>query len=102
MSTTTYPSTTGTATVSPSMGGDAMKDFASSSTPQPAAERLSAVAGKAAQSVREIVGEGKAVAAEQLDATTRWVGTVTRDNPLRTLGVIAAVGVVIGLLVGRR
>lgn len=104
MQTTTYPSTTGNATQPATSGKDAMKDFTSSTTPPPraAADHLGAVAGKAAQSVREIVDEGKAVAAERFDAGAQWVGAITRENPMRTLGVVAAVGVVIGLLLGRR
>jgi ElaB/YqjD/DUF883 family membrane-anchored ribosome-binding protein len=102
MQTSTYPSATGNAAIPSTSGKDAMKDFASSTPPQAAVERLGAVAGKAAQSVREIVDEGKAVAAERFDAGAEWVGTVTRENPMRTLGVVAAVGVVIGLLLGRR
>lgn len=102
MQTTTYPSATGHAAPPSTSGKDAMKNFASS-TPSPAvAERLGSAAGKAAQSVREIIDEGKAVAAERFDAGALWIGNAARENPMRTLGVAAAVGILIGLLLGRR
>lgn len=90
---------------------DAMKDYASSSNPHLASDaRLSDVASKAAsdvatkaaQSVRGLVDESRAAATQRIDATTKWVGEATRDNPLRSLGIVAAIGVVIGLLIGRR
>ncbi|MGH8619681.1 MAG: DUF883 family protein [Burkholderiales bacterium] len=104
MQTTTYPNTT---------GKDAMKDFASSANPPPAETRIADVAAKAAKSareiveegrksVRELVDEGKTAAAQRFDATTEWVGATTRENPLRTLGIAAVVGIVVGLLIGRR
>ncbi len=84
-------------------GKDALKGYASSANPQGSVEsRMATAATKAVQSVREVVDEGRAVAAEQIDATAKWVGTAARDNPLRTLGIAAVVGVVAGLLLGRR
>ncbi len=91
---------------------DAMKDFASSTNPAPVTG-MADVAAKAAQSardimedsrktVRDLLHDGKTVAAQGLDATTHWVGTATRENPMRTLGIVAAVGVILGLLMGRR
>ena len=90
---------------------DAMKDYASSSNPHlgsdvrladVASKAASDVATKAAQSVRGLVEESRTAATQRIDATTKWVGDVTRDNPVCTLGIVAAVGVVIGLLIGRR
>jgi len=90
---------------------DAVKDYTSGSSQHPgsdarladvATKAASDVATKAAQSVRGLVEESRAAATQGLDATTKWVGDVTRDNPVRTLGIVLAVGVVVGLLIGRR
>jgi len=89
---------------------DAIKDYASSTNPQlgsdarladVATKAASDVATKAAQSVRGLVEESRMAATHGLDATTKWVGDATRDNPIRTLGIVVAVGVVVGLLIGR-
>jgi ElaB/YqjD/DUF883 family membrane-anchored ribosome-binding protein len=86
---------------------DAMKDYASSSNPhmggdvrfsEVASKAASDVAAKAAQSARSLMDEGKAAANEGL----QWVNEYTRATPMRSLGIAAAVGLVIGMLISRR
>ena len=85
---------------------DAMKNYASSANPQPRSESpetpLGTFARHTLSTVHGVVDEGKAVARDQFDATTRWVGNATKENPLRALGIVAAAGLVLGLLLGRR
>lgn len=85
---------------------DAMKDYASSNSPHlgsdmrfsdVASKAASDVASKAAQSARTLVDEGKAYATEGL----HWVNEHTRATPMRSLGIAAAVGLVIGMLLSR-
>ena len=85
---------------------DAMKDYASSKNPHlgsdvrlsdVASKAASDVATKAAQSARQLVDEGKAAATEGL----HWVNEYTRATPMRSLGIAAAVGLVIGMLISR-
>jgi ElaB/YqjD/DUF883 family membrane-anchored ribosome-binding protein len=86
---------------------DAMKDYASSKNPHlgsdvrfsdVASKAASDVASKAAQSARSLMDEGKAAATEGL----HWVNEHTRATPMRSLGIAAAVGLVIGMLISRR
>lgn len=86
---------------------DAMKDYASSKNPQMGSDvRFSEVAGKAAsdvaakaaQSARSLMDEGKQYANEGL----HWVNEHTRATPMRSLGIAAAVGLVLGMLISRR
>ena len=86
---------------------DAMKDYASSTSPhlggdvrfaEVASKAASDVAAKAAQSARSLMDEGKAAATEGL----HWVNEHTRATPMRSLGIAAAVGLIIGLLISRR
>ena len=86
---------------------DAMKDYASSKNPhmgsdvrfsEVASKAASDVASKAAQSARTLMDEGKAAATEGL----HWVNEYTRATPMRSLGIAAAVGLVIGMLITRR
>lgn len=67
-----------------------------------ASKAASQVASTAANSIRGLVDEGRTMATEQLDATARWVDETTRAHPLRTLGIAALIGLVVGLIVGRR
>lgn len=83
--------------------GDAMKNYATSANPQSNAESsLGTFARHTLNTVHGVVDEGKAVAKDQFDATTRWVGDATKENPLRVLGIVAAASFVVGLLLGRR
>lgn len=86
---------------------DAMKDYASSRSPHlgsdvrfsdVASKAASEVASKAAQSARSLMDEGKAAATEGL----HWVNEHTRATPMRSLGIAAAVGLIIGMLISRR
>lgn len=63
---------------------------------------LGNMASAAADTVRKAVNDSKAAVTGQYDTTTKWMGNMTRTKPLRTLGVAAVVGVVIGLFMGRR
>ena len=85
---------------------DAMKDYASSANPHMASDvrfadvaskAASDVAAKAAQSARSLMDEGKAAATEGM----HWVNEYTRATPMRSLGIAAAVGLVIGMLISR-
>ena len=78
---------------------DAMKDYASSKNPHLGSDvRFSDVASKAAQSARMLMDEGKHAATEGL----QYVNEYTRSSPMRSLGIAAAVGLVLGLLLSRR
>jgi ElaB/YqjD/DUF883 family membrane-anchored ribosome-binding protein len=67
----------------------------------PDATRLKSLANDAAGTVRDIAKEARAVAADQVDAATTWVGNTAKARPLRTFGIALAVGAIIGLLIGR-
>ena len=56
--------------------------------------------GKSA--AKDLLHEGKVVAKERYEATTRRVEDATRENPLKALAIVAAVGFVFGILFGRR
>lgn len=86
---------------------DAMKDYASSTNPhmgsdvrfsEVAGKAASDVAAKAAQSARTLMDEGKHAASEGLN----YINEYTRATPMRSLGIAAAVGLVIGMLISRR
>jgi len=86
---------------------DAMKDYASSKNPHlgsdvrfsdVASKAAADVASKAAQSARMLMDEGKHAATEGL----QYVNEYTRSSPMRSLGIAAAVGLVLGLLLSRR
>jgi ElaB/YqjD/DUF883 family membrane-anchored ribosome-binding protein len=102
MQSSTYPANSSNNTTDAG-GKAAVTGYASSANPLASSEsRMATAATKAVQSVREVVDEGRAAAAGRIDATAKWVGNAARDNPLRTLGIAAVVGVVAGLLLGRR
>jgi len=80
-----------------------LKDYASGNSLATGDDtKFSDVANRAAQSVRGAFEDGRALASERIDATARWVGDTTRQNPVRTLGMVAIAGIVVGLLIGRR
>jgi len=88
---------------------EALQDIAANPrTTRPLAEAESAaqsaveLATMAAHKARGLLENGQAVAAEGIAATTRWVEEVARDKPLRSLGMVAVAGVIVGLLIGRR
>lgn len=62
----------------------------------------SELAERAARSVRCLADDGRALAAERIDAAAKWVEVGTREKPLRALGIVAAAGVIVGLLLARR
>lgn len=93
------------------VNSDVMKDYASSSNPHMgsdvrltdvASKAASDVAAKAKQTARSLVDEGKHAATEGFYATSRWVNDTTAAHPMRTLGIAAGVGLVIGMLIARR
>ena len=61
-------------------------------------ERATESVGKARRRLEEIEGDFAARAKEATEEAARYV----RDNPLQALGIAAAVGVVVGLMLGRR
>ena len=63
---------------------------------------LGTIAHEAVDTVREAMRGGKASVVDQYDVATKWAGNMARNKPLRTFGVVAAAGLVIGLLLGRR
>lgn len=69
---------------------------------QPLTRSASNLATRAANAVRSLIGDGRAMAVERIDATADRVGTAAREKPMRTLGIVAAAGLVVGLLLGRR
>jgi ElaB/YqjD/DUF883 family membrane-anchored ribosome-binding protein len=89
------------------MNKDAMKDYASSKNPhmgsdvhfsEVASKAASDVANKAMQSARTLMDEGKVAANHGLE----WVNEHTRATPMRSLGIAACIGLVIGMLISRR
>lgn len=80
-----------------------MKNYAPRKSPQPAAvSHLGAFARDTMDTVQKVVDDGKTAAKVQYEATSRWIGDTTRENPVRALSIVAAAGLVIGLLLGRR
>lgn len=57
-------------------------------------------------SVAKVARENKAAAVNSYHRATKWagkeIGTAVRNNPVRTLGIVAAAGLIAGLLLGRR
>jgi ElaB/YqjD/DUF883 family membrane-anchored ribosome-binding protein len=54
------------------------------------------------QSVSRLFGRGKEVATEQLDSSREAVVGYARENPLRSIGLAALVGVALGIVFFRR
>jgi len=50
----------------------------------------------------QAVSRGRDAVQQRFEAATGWASSQTKTNPLRALGVAAAVGAVVGLLLMRR
>jgi ElaB/YqjD/DUF883 family membrane-anchored ribosome-binding protein len=62
------------------------------------ARAASDIASNGADMARRAMREGQAVAGEQIDAGRIWLEEAARANPLRALGIAAAVGLAVGWL----
>jgi len=98
-------------TTAPGLGReeDAVPGFASNTShktlvggARPDADRLKSLASEAVGTARDMAREARAAAMQQASATAARVSDTVRESPLRTLGIVLAVGAVIGLLIGRR
>jgi len=82
-------------------GAEDMLAQAASSTGEKAAE----LRGRALEQLRALRGrlhDAQAVALRQSKAAVRATDDYVHDHPWRAIGVAAGVGVLIGLLIGRR
>lgn len=56
--------------------------------------------------VAKVARENKAAAVKSYYRATKWagkeIGAAVRNSPVRTLGIVAAAGLIAGLLLGRR
>jgi len=54
------------------------------------------------EAAQDFVSRGRDTVQKQVGAASNWASTQTKTNPLRALGIAAAVGAVVGLLLSRR
>ena len=64
-----------------------------------AAQEAVAMGRNAAQ---QAMDHGRDAVQQRFDAASEWASSQTKNNPMRALGVAAAVGAVVGLLLARR
>lgn len=74
-----------------------VKDFATSTTSD-----IADAASTAVRSARDMVKESGDAVAKRFNATSDWVTTAAKENPLRALGLALAAGAAIVLFLGRR
>jgi len=54
------------------------------------------------EAAQEVVSKGREALMQRVGAATDWAGSLTKNNPLRTLAITAAVGAIVALLIARR